>query len=106
MAKSNPRRAIIREWRSLARETRQSIQQACGRRPAAPPSASQQTTAARCHHGMAADAHRTALRTTQRMNQRVSTILSAIFAIVRREVPLGPALNQSRSVHCLVLAHH
>lgn len=28
MAKSNPRRAIIREWTSLAREKRQSIQQA------------------------------------------------------------------------------
>jgi hypothetical protein len=28
MAKSNPRRRIIREWTSLAREKRQSIQQA------------------------------------------------------------------------------
>jgi len=68
MAKSNPRRAIIREWTSLACEKRQSPtgERFCGRRSAAPPSATHQTSAARRHHGMAASAHRTALKITQR----------------------------------------
>jgi len=59
MAKSNPRRAIIREWTSLACEKRQSTQQASAFAAAA-------TSAARRHPGMAASAHRTALKITQR----------------------------------------
>ena len=63
----------------------------CGRRPPAPPSAPQQATAARCHHGMAAPPHWTALRrnrlgTAQNLK---SDHVTACFAM-RTIAPGGP----------------
>ena len=65
MAKSNIRRTIIREWTSLAREKRQSRQQALAFTKAAvrtTSSATQPPNTGGHHHDLVAAAHRTTLK--------------------------------------------
>ena len=113
MAKSNPRRAIIREWTSLACEKRQSTQQASAFAAAA-------TSAARRHPGMAASAHRTALKIRQTGEWRElesrrtdafrpTRSLKSAEMIVRLPIPMtvsvrfaGIGLQRKPSVCCSV----
>ena len=96
MAKSNIRRTIIREWTSLAREKRQSRQQALAFTKAAvrtTSSATQPPNTGGHHHDLVAAAHRTTLKhVTKVAREKKWVVATELLAAAKLRIHTPPVV--------------